>query len=140
VDEFAPLIVEARRWMRLLRISADAGYDSESNHRFARDTCHIRTITPPQIGRPTTKPASGRYRRLMQVRFDREAYHNRCQVETVMSMIKRRQGFHTAGHTYHSQCRDLYLMALTHNAMILVIIQVFYRAVASLFLSRPERH
>ena len=73
----------------------------------------------------------------MQVRFDREAYHNRCQVETVMSMIKRRQGFHTAGHSYHSQCRDLYLMALTHNAMILVIIQVFYRAVASPFLPRP---
>jgi len=135
VDEFAPLIVEARRWMRLLRISADAGYDSEGNHRFARDTCHIRTIIPPQIGRPTTKPASGRYRRLMQVRFDREAYHDRCQVETVMSMIKRRQGFHTAGRSYHSQCRDLYLMALTHNAMILVIIQVFYRAVMSPFPS-----
>ena len=128
VDEFAPLIIEAQRWMRLLRISADAGYDSEGNHRFARDTCHIRTIIPPEIGRPTTKPASGRYRRLMQVRFDHEAYHDRCQVETVMSMIKRRQGFHTPGRSYHSQCRDLYLLALTHNAMILVIIQVFYRA------------
>ena len=128
VDEFRPLIADAVRRLRLLRMSADAGYDSEPNHRFARESCHIRTIIPPEHGRPTTKPATGRYRRLMQVRFDRDAYHDRCQVETVMSMIKRRQGAHVRGRHYYSQCRDLYLMALTHNVMILVIIQVFYRA------------
>ncbi len=133
VDEFRPLIADAVRRLRLLRISADAGYDSEPNHRFARESCHIRTIIPPEHGRPTTKPATGRYRRLMQVRFDRDAYHDRCQVETVMSMIKRRQDCHVRGGSYHIHCRDLYLMALTHNVMILVIIQVFYRARMSPF-------
>lgn len=107
---------------------ADAGYDSESNHSFARDDHGIRSVIPARQGRPTKKPASGRYRRLMQVRFNRKAYRQRSQVETVMSMIKRRQGNHVHGRSYHSQCRDLRLMVLTHNVMILLCIKVFYRA------------
>ena len=43
----------------------------------------------------------------------------RAQVETVISMIKRRQGAYVRGRSYHSQCRDLRLMVLTHNVMIL---------------------
>ena len=71
---------------------ADAGYDSEANHVFARDQHRLRTIIPAKHGRPTLKPASGRYRRLMQRRFDTRRYRQRAQVETVISMIKRRQG------------------------------------------------
>ena len=126
VDELVPLLREALRWMVLERLAADAGYDSESNHRFAREHCGVRTLIPPKCGRPTAKPATGRYRRLMQTRFDLPAYRQRVQVETVMSMIKRRQGAHARGRTYHSQCRDLRLMALTHNVMILLWIEVFY--------------
>ena len=133
VDEFKPLLSEAIQFMRLVRTVADAGYDSESNHRFARDDCGIRTLIPPEHGRPTDKPASGRYRRLMQVRFDVDSYHERCQVETVMSMLKRRQGSNAHGRSYHSQCRDLRLMVLTHNVMILMCMQVFYRARLSPF-------
>jgi hypothetical protein len=126
VDELVSLVSGALRSMLLKCLSADAGYDSESNHRFAREQCGIRTLIPPKHGRPTDKPARGRYRRLMQTRFDLPAYHRRAQVETVMSMIKRRQGAHARGRTYHSQCRDLRLMALTHNVMILLWIEVFY--------------
>jgi hypothetical protein len=126
VDELVPLLINALRSMLLGCLSADAGYDSESNHRFARERCGIRTIIPAKHGRPTTKPAAGHYRRLMQVRFDTDAYHRRTQVETVMSMIKRNQLPYIHGRTYHSQCRDLPLMALTHNVMILIFIEVFY--------------
>ena len=128
VDEFRPLVEQARRRVRLAQMAADAGYDSEANHRYARQECGIRTIIPAKHGRPTDKPASGRYRRLMQVRFDADAYRDRSQVETVVSMIKRRQGSHVRGRNYHSQCRDLYLMVITHNAMILIAVEVFYRA------------
>ena len=72
----------------------------------------------------------------MQVRFDRDAYHDRCQVETVVSMLKRRQGSHTSGRSHHSRCRDLYLMVLTHNAMILILLRVFYRAFLTPFSFR----
>lgn len=97
---------------------ADAGYDSESNHHYCREVLDIRTLIPPRHGRPTTKPAKGRYRRLMQTRFDHETYGQRWQAETVMSMIKRRQGDSTSGRSYHSRRRDMMLMAITHNVMI----------------------
>ena len=128
VDEFRPLVKDALRTMSLLRMVADAGYDSEPNHRFARQRCGIRTVIPARHGRPTTKPATGHYRRLMQVRFDTDAYRDRVQVETVVSMVKRNQLPYVRGHSYQSQCRDLRLMALTHNLMILLWIEVFYRA------------
>ena len=56
-------------------LAADAGYDSEANHRFAREECGVRTLIPAKHGRPTDKPARGRYRRLMQTRFDESKYH-----------------------------------------------------------------
>lgn len=54
---------------RIDRIIADAGYDSEANHRILREERGIKTIIPPRIGRPTSKPATGRYLRLMQKLF-----------------------------------------------------------------------
>jgi hypothetical protein len=128
IDEFKATIQQALTRIRITTILADAGYDSESNHSFARDEHGIRSVIPAKHGRPTTKPASGRYRRQMQVRFNRDAYRQRSQVETVMSMIKRRQGSHVRGRSYHSQCRDLRLMVLTHNIMILLWRYLFYRA------------
>jgi hypothetical protein len=126
VDELVPLLTDAMKSMLIESLSADAGYDSEANHRFARERCGARTLIPAKHGRPTDKPASGRYRRLMQTRFDETKYHRRAQVETVISMIKRRQGNHVRSRTYQAQCRDLRLMALTHNVMILLRVEVFY--------------
>lgn len=98
---------------------ADAGYDSESNHHYCRDVLDVITIIPPHHGRPTHKPAKGRYRRLMQTRFHRKQYGQRWPAETVMSMLKRRQGDATSGRSHHSRRRDMMLMAITHNVMIL---------------------
>jgi hypothetical protein len=134
VDEFRPLVGEALKVARLTQLAADAGFDSEANHRFARDEHGVRTIIPAKHGRPSAKPPTGRYRRLMKTRFDRPAYRRRSQVETVISMIKRRQGAHVRGRSYQSQCRDLRLLALTHNVMILMPIAVFYRALLTPFL------
>ena len=120
VAEFKQLLDDALTRVRLTTILADAGYDSESNHCHARQNRLVRTVIPAKSGRPTAKPASGYHRRLMQVRFNANAYRQRAQVETVMSMIKRRQGSHVRATTYHAQCRDLRLMALTHNLMILL--------------------
>jgi|GEM_PF-2536163 len=79
---------------------ADAGYDSESNHQYGREELGIRTVVPPHHGRPTWKPARGRYWRLLQTRFDQQASVQRWQVETVMSMIKRRQSDSTSRWSY----------------------------------------
>ncbi|MBC8289139.1 MAG: transposase [Planctomycetes bacterium] len=101
-----------------LGVVCDAGYDSESNHQYCRDDLGVRTVIPAKHGRPGSRPASGYYRRLMQVRFDAAKYGQRWQVETVFSMIKRRLGSATAGRSYWSRRRDMILMAITHNIMI----------------------
>jgi hypothetical protein len=138
VDEFRPLVADALKRVRMTTMVADAGYDSEPNHQFARKQYNIRTMIPPKHGRPTQKPAKGKYRRLMQTRFDRDIYRNRVQVETVMSMIKRRQGSYVKARTYWSQCRDLRLMTLAHNIMILMFAELFYRAGQASFRWRKE--
>jgi Transposase DDE domain len=128
VADFRPLLAAALARVRVERIAADAGFDSEANHAFARHECGVRSIIPAKHGRPTKKPASGHYRRLMQTRFDIAAYRDRIQVETVISMIKRRLEGFVRGRNCWSQRRDLRLKVITHNVMILLTIEVFYRA------------
>lgn len=128
IRDLEPTLNRTTSRVRIEWLTADAGYDSESNHQLCRDEYGIRSLIPPKHGRPTTKPAKGRYRRLMQTRFDQPRYGQRWQVETVMSMIKRRLGPATTGRSYWSRRRDLLLMTLTHNIMILWRIKVFYRA------------
>jgi hypothetical protein len=118
---------EGVRSVTIGTLVADAGYDSEESHRFARHVLGIRTIIPDKIGRPTTKPPTGRYRRLMRTRFDRATYRQRWQVETVHSMMKRNLGSALRARAYHSQGREIVLRAITHNIMILKR-EVFYRA------------
>ncbi len=94
---YAPLLKEARRRMKKLRcVVADAGFDSEEVHRVTREEYKMMAIIPPTAGRPSDKPAKGRYRREMQEKFasgeiDSE-YGQRWQSETGHSMIKRNQG------------------------------------------------
>ena len=151
VGEFKGLIQQAAHRVKLRTVLADAGYDSEANHKFAREEMLLRTIIPPKHGRPTKKPATGRYRRLMQTRFDKQKYRKRAQVETVMSMIKRRQGSYCKGKSYWSRCRELNLMVLTHNIMILLPMVAFlqsrcvpfvcpYRAAPSPFISQDSKY
>jgi hypothetical protein len=55
----------------------------------------------------------------MSQRFNKAKYGQRWQVETVNSMIKRRQGSALGAASYWSQCREMCLRAIVHNVMIL---------------------
>jgi len=120
VVEFEGLIDQARVRRKFERMPADAGYDSESNHRHAREDLGVSTPIPATRGRPPKdgKPPTGRYRREMTEDFDESAYGQRWQVETVMSMVKRRMGWATWSRSGAGQGRDLRLLALTHNILI----------------------
>ncbi len=119
-DRFVPLLESALRRVRLLTALADAGYDSEPNHRHAREKRGVRSFIPATAGRPTEKPPTGRYRRQMKQRLNKHygRYGQRWQVEAVISMIKRRLGSVVHARTYWSQCRELMLLTLTHNIML----------------------
>lgn len=123
----AMLDAAARR--RIETLLADAGYDGEWVHEFLRDELDIRSIIPPTIGRPTAKPPTGRYRRLMARYFERppqaRRYGQRWQVETVFSMIKRRLGETVSARSYHRQNRALLLKAIAHNVLILLRLMRF---------------
>ena len=116
-------------WRRVpntrLKLVADAGYDSEQNHRLARRDMGISSIIPPLIGRPTSKLPTERWRRRMKRmlstrrRRKRCGYTQRWQAETAVSMIKRNLGDELSGKSAISRRRDLMLKVLTHNIMIL---------------------
>lgn len=110
-----------RAWGRtgLKAVVADAGYDAESSHEIARGDMGVESIIPPRIGRPTNKPPSGRWRRLMSEQFDRGRYGQRWQIEAVNSMVKRNQGSALCGRGYWSQYREMHLKCITHNVLIL---------------------
>ena len=116
---FEELLRRARETVPLNTILADAGYDSESNHEYSREKLKVRTVIPPNHGRPTTKLPTARYRRLMATKFQKEKYGQRWQVETAFSVIKRTQGECVQANKRWSQVRALYLKVLAHNLMLL---------------------
>jgi len=125
---FRPAVSRTARRVKIDTLLADAGFDSESAHVFAREEHGMRTLIPPTRGRPTKKLPSGRWRRMMATRFNKKKYRQRWQVETVNSMIKRMLGSALRARHYWSQWREILLRVLTLNIMILGRKQVFYRA------------
>jgi len=125
---FRLAITEARRRVRIVTLAADAGYDSEAAHEYARQECGIRTLIPALKGRPTKKRPSGYWRRQMQARLHTTRYGQRWQVETVNSMLKRLLDSALRARKRWNKYREIVLRALTLNVMIVRWIKVFYRA------------
>jgi len=122
---FDDLLYHAWRRGDFACVVADAGYDSEANHRLARLDMNVRSIIPPFSGRPTSKPPPPEQplRRRMYQRFrqtpERTLYGQRWQVETVNSMIKRNLGSALRARTAVRRRHELLLRVLTHNIMLL---------------------
>jgi len=139
--ELPVLLDQLPRSVTLIHLLADAGYDSEANHAYARHEHGIRTTIPPRAGRPTGRRPSGYYRRLMTRGFHRRPYGQRWQSETVHRMLKAHQGSAVAARRYTTQCRELRLAAITHNVMIAIPQRVLYRAGLTPFsIPRETRH
>jgi len=121
VDRFVPLLDAALSQVRVNSVLADAGFDSEPNHRHARERHHVLSFIPATHGRPTTKLPTGKYRRRMRQRLNKHygRYGQRAQAETGFSMVKRRLASMVNGRGYWSQCRDLSLLAISHNILLL---------------------
>jgi hypothetical protein len=67
--DFRPPLYRARKRANVRDVVADAGYDAEHNQRAARLDMGVRSVIPPQIGRPYARPPAARFRRLMRQRF-----------------------------------------------------------------------
>ncbi len=123
---FEPLLFDAWRRVphRTFAAVLDAGYDSEANHRIARQDMGLRSIIPPLVGRPAAEPSTRWRRHMKRLLGSKEArrrcgYTQRWQAETVFSMIKRNLGSALSGRGARSRKRDMALKVLTHDIMIL---------------------
>ena len=63
-------------------------------------------------------------------------YGQRWQAETGFSMLKRRIADNVQGRSYWAQCRELWLLALTYNLMLLYAAVGFLQSRTQL-VSRP---
>jgi IS5 family transposase len=123
MPDFQPLLRCAGRRAKVRVVVADAGYDSEMNHDAARIEMGVRSIIPPRTGRPSPKPPTGRFRRLMKQRFarkaDRKHYGQRSQSETVNSMMKRNFGDALRSIKPRRRKQEVLLRSLIHDLMLL---------------------
>ena len=109
-------------------VVADAGYDSEANHRIARQDMGVRSIIATGIGRPTSRPPAGRWRRHVKRRLssnaaspnaDQKLYAQRSQSETAHSMMKRNLSSALRARTPARQKKEMMLRVLVHNITLL---------------------
>src|SRR6516162_9512110 len=126
--QFKPVLAQASLAVDWDRVLADAAFDSEAHHCYARDELGIRSsvIGLNRRGRGRKRPKT-KYRRQMARRFRkkprgsryRRVYGQRWQAESAISRHKRRLGSALGGKSEASRERECYLRVLTHNLMIL---------------------
>lgn len=126
--QFVPVMAQASLVVTWDRVLADAAFDSEDHHRYAREDLGVRAtvipLNPRGQGRKWPKTP---YRRQMVKRFRKKpkgtyyqrVYGQRWQAESAFSRHKRRLGSALGARSDASRERECQLRVLTHNLMLL---------------------
>lgn len=77
VPHFRRVLDDALSRPPIVTLLADAGYDGEHVHEYARRECGVNTFIPAKIGRPTDKKPSGFWRRRMDRYIKQSRYGQR---------------------------------------------------------------
>jgi len=125
--QFTPVLAQASLVIGWDRVLADAAFDSEAHHAYARDDLGIRSSVIPINTRGHTGTPNGTYRQQMARRFvpkpagsrPKRVYGQRWAVESAFSRHKRRLGSALGGKTDSSRENECVLRVLTHNVMLL---------------------
>jgi hypothetical protein len=106
---------------------ADAGHDSEANHRFCREDLGIDSLIPAKKRRSAKVVATTPYRQEMVQRLGeagdgeaRRAYRQRWKAETIMSVAKRRWGEALSARTDPTREAQALLRGVVYNLNRLV--------------------
>jgi transposase len=125
--DLPPLASAAAARMPFKQLLADAGYDSEANHRHCREALGVDSLIPAKKRRSARVVATTPLRQEMVRRLgkpgvaaDRVAYRQRWKVETVMSVVKRRHGEALTARLDPTQRLQALLRGLTYNLQRLV--------------------
>src|SRR5208283_985579 len=123
---WTPLIRASTRYLPIDTALADAAFDSEKNHVYARCGCGVRLsvipLNPRTHGR---KWPQTRFRRQMRRRFLRNVYAQRSHAESVFSQHKRILGASLRARRPATRRAETLLRVLVHDIMIL---KCLYRA------------
>ena len=125
--QFRPVLAQASLAVDWDRALADAAFDSEAHHAYARDELGIRSTVIPINPRRHHAPPGGKYRSQMPRRFRpkpagsryRRVFGQRWQAESAFSRHKRRLGSALGGRSDESRERECRLRVLTHDLMLL---------------------
>jgi hypothetical protein len=117
----SPALAGACTRIDIDRLLADAGYDAEHNHVFAREVLGIRSTIIRLNKRGGRRWAKTKYRRQMYRRFPKVKYRQRSQAESVISRFKRRLTSSLRGRSRQTQRIEVQLRVLTHDLLLLAI-------------------
>ena len=125
--EFPPVLTLAALAVDWDRVLADAAFDAEAHHCYAREALGIRSSVIALNRRGRAGSPGGRYRRQMAGRFRpkpagsraKRVYGQRWAVESAFSRHKRVLGSALGGKSEASRERECYLRVLTHDLMLL---------------------
>jgi Transposase DDE domain len=126
--DLVPLAGAAHAVLAFDRLVADAGYDSDANHRFCREDLGVDSLIPAKKRRSVRVVATTPYRREMVRRLGepggdeeaRRAYRQRWKAETVMAVVKRRWGEALSTRIEATQEAQALLRGLVYNLNRLV--------------------
>lgn len=119
----ADTVRQAVQRVQIQQLLADAGYDSEANHRICREDAGIgSTVIPVNPRHRNAKTTRGKYRNDMRNHFPKQTFGNRWQVESVFSRFKRCLGYALRATADQSRVAECLVRVLTYNLMLLVFI------------------
>lgn len=119
VTDFVPALRQAVARLSVKSVLADAGYDSENNHRVARKELGVGRTAIRLNRRSSSGPPKGRYRAQMFWNFPWRRYGQRAQVESVISRFKRRLGSTLRAKQPAAQANEILWRVVTYNLMLL---------------------
>ena len=126
--QFRPVLAQASLVVTWDRVLADAAFDSEGHHAYAREELGVRaTVIPLNRRGQGRKWPKTRYRRQMVKRLrkkprgsrHRRVYGQRWQAESAFSRHERRPGSALGARSDEARERECQLRVLTHNLMLL---------------------
>ena len=115
-----PIIRKTKRY-KPRGYSLDKGYDAEHIHKVIREEIKAESHIPLREG----KVVRGKYRQLMLTEFDKDKYHQRSIVETVISVEKRVFGDNNTSRCDRLRNKESKLRNICYNVYRAVRIFVF---------------
>ncbi|MGH9671392.1 MAG: transposase [Terriglobales bacterium] len=113
-----PALRQAARHLHAAVLLADSGFDSEHNHRVAREELGFARTLIALNRRGGSAAPRGRYRRQVHRRPGRRLYGQRWQIESTVSQHKRRLGSALRARSRAAQTRECLLRVLVHDLAI----------------------